>query len=290
MSPELARRTKWEIDTRLEALLGENVRVRAKAFAPIPGGSGPPPPLIEASSLILPDGTRLNRPLYIEGKLQNFDRRVSVVFVILESIDAFGDRANGPILFRGHQAEIFQAPAAVKLSIPHFVERIPQHPITYWHHIQLSDLQLPLPFPDLMQRHLSRPQPSALEPSSFPISPECRVHSSLTLREESCDPLHERRNDMNERPSTKPKFDTGRIVATPNALETVHPEDTFLALARHMVGDWGDCGPEDWKENELSLKEGFRLFSVYHDRKGIKFWIITEADRSVTTILLPEDY
>ena len=88
----------------------------------------------------------------------------------------------------------------------------------------------------------------------------------------------------------KAKFDLGQLVATPNALSTLHHRDIPLALGRHLRGDWGDCGPEDGAENELSLREGLRLFSVYHDRNGVKFWIITEADRSATTVLLPEDY
>jgi hypothetical protein len=88
----------------------------------------------------------------------------------------------------------------------------------------------------------------------------------------------------------KSKFALGRIVATPNALQTVEPEHVQKCLCRHAQGDWGDCSNADREENELSLKEGFRLFSVYHDSKGTKFWIITEADRSATTVLLPEDY
>jgi len=85
-------------------------------------------------------------------------------------------------------------------------------------------------------------------------------------------------------------FNLGQTVITPNAQATLHPEDIFNALGRHARCDWGDCCKEDWEENELSLREGFRLFSVYHDRAGTKFWIITERDRSATTILLPEDY
>jgi hypothetical protein len=93
---------------------------------------------------------------------------------------------------------------------------------------------------------------------------------------------------MNETKSRS--FHLGQTVATPHALETLDPTDMYAALARHARCDWGDCGEEDAEENELSLREGFRLFSVYHDRHGTKFWIITEADRSATTILLPEDY
>ena len=89
---------------------------------------------------------------------------------------------------------------------------------------------------------------------------------------------------------TSSKFNLGQTVITPNAQETLHPEDVFNSLRRHASGDWGDGCPDDREENELSLKEGFRLLSVYYDRNGVKFWIITEADRSATTILMPEDY
>jgi hypothetical protein len=55
-------------------------------------------------------------------------------------------------------------------------------------------------------------------------------------------------------------------------------------------GDWGDVNEQDRQENELSLQKGFRLFSVYHSTQGVKFWIITEANRSATTVLLPQEY
>lgn len=87
-----------------------------------------------------------------------------------------------------------------------------------------------------------------------------------------------------------PKFPYGKIVATRNALNSLVFEDTTAAFARHIHGDWGDLCEEDRQENERALRHGGRLFSVYTDRKGTKFYIITEWDRSVTTILLPEDY
>lgn len=86
------------------------------------------------------------------------------------------------------------------------------------------------------------------------------------------------------------KFPLGRTVITPNARDTLDAADIHTAVLRHARGDWGDCGTDDANENEFSLKNALRLFSVYHDRNGTKFWIITEADRSATTILLPEDY
>jgi hypothetical protein len=62
------------------------------------------------------------------------------------------------------------------------------------------------------------------------------------------------------------------------------------ALSRHHTGDWGEVNPEEWLANQNALVDGLRLLSVYHDRDRVKFYIITEADRSITNIMLPEDY
>jgi len=85
-------------------------------------------------------------------------------------------------------------------------------------------------------------------------------------------------------------FPLGQCVITVNAKDTLNPEDVKLALDRHVQGDWGELCQHDWKENELGLAQGLRLFSRYKDRDGTYFYIITEHDRSVTTVLLPEDY
>jgi hypothetical protein len=90
-------------------------------------------------------------------------------------------------------------------------------------------------------------------------------------------------------------FPTGAIVATPAALRALRDAGTapLPFLARHARGDWGDVCPEDARENALSLVRGFRLFSVYRydpARPEAKVWIITEADRSSTCVLLPSDY
>jgi hypothetical protein len=61
-------------------------------------------------------------------------------------------------------------------------------------------------------------------------------------------------------------------------------------LARHQAGDWGEVCGDDAEENELSVKEGHRILSAYTTAAGVKLWVITEADRSVTTVLLPEEY
>jgi hypothetical protein len=57
-----------------------------------------------------------------------------------------------------------------------------------------------------------------------------------------------------------------------------------------MRGDWGDVSEEDWRMNDSSLLNGLQLHSAYHDRRGAAFWVITESDRSLTTVLLPADY
>ncbi len=86
------------------------------------------------------------------------------------------------------------------------------------------------------------------------------------------------------------RFTLGQVVATPGALEAVPLEEMAAALQRHARGDWGELCSEDRAENELAVREGFRLLSSYRTAEGAKYWIITEADRSVTTVLLPEEY
>jgi hypothetical protein len=90
--------------------------------------------------------------------------------------------------------------------------------------------------------------------------------------------------------TSNPKFDLGEVVITTNANKTLAEDDVFKALARHVSGDWGEVCKEDWKTNDNALKHGERLLSEYTSKDNEKFWIITEWDRSVTTVLLPEDY
>jgi hypothetical protein len=88
------------------------------------------------------------------------------------------------------------------------------------------------------------------------------------------------------------RFNLGAILATPGALEALEDSSQTPAefLNRHCSGDWGDVDPTDAAENDLSVEQGFRILSAYSTRKGIKLWVITEADRSATTILLPDEY
>ena len=89
------------------------------------------------------------------------------------------------------------------------------------------------------------------------------------------------------------RFELGRVVITRNAQHTLGENYRAQVLGfidKHVAGDWGDVPPEDKHENELSVEHGFRILSEYRSRQGDRVWVITEADRSATTILLPEDY
>ena len=88
------------------------------------------------------------------------------------------------------------------------------------------------------------------------------------------------------------KFQLVKTVATPAALEALAEanQQPLAFLARHARGDWGECDPEDAAANDDAVQHGDRITSIYRPSKGTKIWIIIEADRSVTTVLLPEDY
>jgi hypothetical protein len=87
------------------------------------------------------------------------------------------------------------------------------------------------------------------------------------------------------------KFDPGKLAATPAVMKKVDPDYAMGALCQHVQARWGIVDQDDWKANDEALKHGGRLLSVYPcPNSSESFWIITEADRSVTTILLPSDY
>ena len=110
----------------------------------------------------------------------------------------------------------------------------------------------------------------------------------------TCDPTFEpcRLSVIRSRERGPAKFPFGEVVATQGAAAALHEagEHPFVYLQRHAHGDWGELDAEDVAENELSLVQGFRLLSAYTLKDGTRIWIITEADRSVTTILLPSEY
>lgn len=93
-----------------------------------------------------------------------------------------------------------------------------------------------------------------------------------------------------ERTAITPRFTPGAVVMTQGVQSSISPPELMAALRRHLSGDWGELGEEDWKTNEAALRRGERLLSAYNAANGQRFWIITEADRSSTTALLPEEY
>jgi hypothetical protein len=88
------------------------------------------------------------------------------------------------------------------------------------------------------------------------------------------------------------RFSLGRVVATPGALRALEQPEQLPAefLDRHVHGDWGEVPEADKQENEVSVEHGLRILSAYTTSAGDQIWILTEADRSATTILLPSEY
>jgi hypothetical protein len=100
------------------------------------------------------------------------------------------------------------------------------------------------------------------------------------------------KNDTTPTRTGVTRFTLGQTFITRGAQEAIQiaGQTEIEFLRRHMSGDWGDLRDDDIAENELSLDKGFRLLSSYQTAKGQQLWIITEADRSATTILLPSEY
>ncbi len=87
-----------------------------------------------------------------------------------------------------------------------------------------------------------------------------------------------------------PRFPLGQTVITAKAASVLADSDILAALSRHVRGDWGELEEHDRAANDRALVEGTRILSAYRSSTGVRFWIITEWDRSITTLLLPEDY
>lgn len=104
--------------------------------------------------------------------------------------------------------------------------------------------------------------------------------------------MRQDRDDRRPRPEDQPLFEFGSCVATPGALETLARLglDPLTYLSRHGKGDWGDLDEEDRRSNEVALNRGGRLVSAYDLPENERLWIITEWDRSYTTLLLPSEY
>lgn len=83
----------------------------------------------------------------------------------------------------------------------------------------------------------------------------------------------------------------GRVVVASGAAGGLSAVDIVTAIRRHSVGDWGEVGEHDWEANTDALEHGGRLHSTYTaETSGKRFWVITEADRSATTVLFPDEY
>ena len=128
------------------------------------------------------------------------------------------------------------------------------------------------------------------------VSPDWAARTSCLTR---CHPfaipvtfweMSEDTNSRREQRPTEPKFSLGQTVVTRTALAVLSALDIAGTLYRHQRGDWGEVGREDAQANERALKHGERLLSVYRKAAGVKFWVISEWDRSLTNVLLPEDY
>lgn len=92
--------------------------------------------------------------------------------------------------------------------------------------------------------------------------------------------------------TNQPRFALGQVVATPGALAALNAagQTPWGLLERHQTGDWGEVSVADKQENDLSVEQGFRILSAYTLSTGVKVWLLTEADRSYTTLMLPEEY
>ena len=91
----------------------------------------------------------------------------------------------------------------------------------------------------------------------------------------------------------KPKvFPLGEVFATPGALAALEAagQSPIEFLIRHVCNDWGEVCPDDWQMNDEAIENGDRLLSAYRTSQGERIWIITERDRSATTLLLPDEY
>ena len=96
----------------------------------------------------------------------------------------------------------------------------------------------------------------------------------------------------NEPRLIRPRFLLGRVVATPGAISALEENQQSPSefLDRHISGDWDDMDSHDCRANQIAIDDGNRIFSAYRLRNGSKIWVITEADRSSTTLLLPDEY
>jgi hypothetical protein len=147
LSTSLAQRPQWTIDLRLERLLGQEVRVAAESFFPIRWNGDVLPAAIPVRDLILPDNTQPGLlPVFFEGRLRRFERRIGVVFVTLDAPVVAERSAEGMLFLRGMAAVLLRGPAVVQLAVPFRVERLPDNLPNYWEDLRFPAAQFRLPF------------------------------------------------------------------------------------------------------------------------------------------------
>ena len=140
------QRPQWEIDRILESLQGQNIRVAAESFSPARWNGEPPHHFITPREFVLPDNTNAGGlPLYVEGRLREFNRQIGVVYVDLEMPALAMKSAQGTVSFRGNIAVILRGPAVVKLAFPFQIEKLPADDPNYWRDMRLPQVQFELP-------------------------------------------------------------------------------------------------------------------------------------------------
>ena len=145
---EQPTRPKWEIDERLERMISHDIRVAAESFSPVRWNGEAVPMLVPVRSLILPDNTQVGvLPVFFEGRLRQFERRIGVVCVSLDAPTLVEASVEGVVAYRGAAAVVVRGPATVCLAYPFRVERLPQDPDNYWEDVRIVAAQFRLPFP-----------------------------------------------------------------------------------------------------------------------------------------------
>lgn len=148
MEPSQPERPEWRIDRLLNTFVGCDVRVAARAFAPGLPADGREIRFMSVADLFLPDNSQPgSAPVFFEGRLRSFERRVGVVFVVLETSSNRESAPEGWVLLRGKLAVFLHAPAVVELAFPFRVERLPPEPENYWRDLRLPCAQFEFPFP-----------------------------------------------------------------------------------------------------------------------------------------------
>jgi hypothetical protein len=147
MGTELAQRPKWQIDQTLDRLIGVDVRVAAESFSPSGWNRKGPLGLIPVREFVLPNNrAAADLPVYFEGRLVQFIRRIGVVYVRLGPPSVSEQSVDGMVYFRGRTAAILRAPAFVRWAFPFQVEKLPSEPCNYWRDLHFPRVQFEFPF------------------------------------------------------------------------------------------------------------------------------------------------